>query len=267
VFAPWKEFRMRRFATLAALLLVSNAAHAAIAPGPYYARGDFYVAPGSPGSAADGTWGYTPAQQLFDDGLHGDGAAGDGVYGVDVPCVSPGYHEFKIANADWTFNQPFVAEAALVNGRLFPDVAGQVVHFSLDVNAAGGGWLPDVAVANDHGYPSWATLEVIGSAPELGMWGSGLPADHVGGVWTKTVVIESPGAYEYKFRVQGTWGWANFGLHYNNNFGYNGTFDVTEPNQPVTIQFDERSGRIRAFVDPSTPTRSRTWGAIKAGYR
>ena len=261
---------MRRLVliTLALCATTSLAGAVVVAPGPYYARGDFYSAPGSPGSGTDGTWGYSAAQQLFDDGLHGDGAANDGVYGVDIATnTATGYHEFKIANADWSFGEPTVPAAALVNGRVFVTVPGELIHFRLDLNTATDGWMPDIAVANSRGYPSWASLEVIGSAPELGNWSSGLPADHVGSIWTKTVVISTPGACEYKFRVVGTWAWANFGLNYNNNYGYNGYFDVTEPNQAITIQFDEATGRIRAFPEGATPTLKTSWGHLKAAYR
>jgi hypothetical protein len=259
---------MRRslFLTFASCVLAAATAAAAIAPGPYYARGDFYSAPGSPGSSG-GLWGYVPELQLWDDGLHGDGAANDGVYGVDVVCnTSPGYHEFKIANADWTFNEPYVAAAALINGRLYTSFYGETVHFRLDTHPQLNGWAPDVAVANDHAYPAGTQLELMGSAPELGLWNTGQALDHDGSIWSRTFTIETPGSYEYKFRVAGTWAYANFGLNYNNNYGANGGFVVTQPFESITIQFDESTGRIRA-VDSSTPARGRSWGAIKNTYR
>jgi len=224
--------------------------------------------PGSPGSAADGTWGYTPAQQLYDDGLHGDGAANDGVYGAWVVTNTlPGYHEFKIANADWSFGEPTVPEAPLINGRLYTSVPGEVVHFRLDLNNGTAGWMPDVAVANDHGYPAGMHLELIGSAPELGSWNFGLSLDHSGGVWSRTVIIAMPGYYEYKYRVEGSWNWANFGLNYNNNFGYNAYVFTTMWNEPVRFEFDEVTGRMRAVLDQATPARRSTWGGVKASYR
>ena len=253
---------------LSLALLLAPSLVRAVAPGPYYARGDFYVAPGSPGSAGDGTWGWVPELQLFDDGLHDDGLAAGGIYATWVTTNTvPGYHEFKIANSDWTFAEPSVAAAALVNGRLYTTHAGEVVQFRLDLSAPPGNWMPAIAVANDHGYPAGAQLEVIGSAPELGTWNFGLPADLYGDVWSKSVEIATPGYYEYKFRVVGSWRWANFGLNYNNNFGYNAYFFTTIPNEIMTIQFDARSGRLIAFSMLATPARRASWGAIKAGYR
>ena len=130
---------------LVSILLPVAAAHAA---GPYYARGDFYAGPGA-------IWDYDAGNQLLDDGLHGDGAAGDGVYGADVISdQAGGFHEFKIANADWTqfqhdaahtgFN-PFENTLTTANaatlvpawtftgnqpGRVSPTVAKGIVYFS-----------------------------------------------------------------------------------------------------------------------------------------
>ena len=162
---------MRRLAliTIALCATASLAAATVIAPGPYYARGDFYSAPGSPGSGTDGTWGYSPAQQLYDDGLLGDGAANDGVYGVDIATnTATGYHEFTIANADWSFGEPTVPEAALINGRVYVMVPGEVIHFRLDLSAPGGGWE----------FPAFWTLTLIVQA----MLGDGALSDRPGTV-------------------------------------------------------------------------------------
>jgi hypothetical protein len=256
--------------TTITLALVPALACAQIAPGPYFARGTFYCSSTLSGfpSPPDSCWGYGDELQLFDDGMHGDEAAGDGVYGCWVTCNrSAGMQEFKIANADWSFDGPTVPLYPLINGRVFISGPGDVVHFRLDTSDPGYGWLPLVAVANDHGYPPDATLELMGSAPELGNWGTGLPADHVGSIWTRSVTISTPGTYEYKFRVLGTWGVANFGLYYNNNYGANGWFTTTVPNTEMDIQFDERSGRIRAIDSHNVPVRTSSWGRLKVAYR
>lgn len=263
---------MRRFAlftTLAALTLLVGAAHAAIAPGPYYARGTFFCASGLPGtSPPDTCWCYSPAQQLFDDGAHGDGAAGDGVYGANIAITSfRGIFEFKIGNADWTFSQPSAPCCAFYNGYLWPNFPGEIIHFTLDTATPAGGWVPEVGVANDHSYPSGFQLEVIGSAPEIGNWNWGLPADHAGPLWSRTAVIATPGTYEYKFRCLGTWNYANFGLNYNNIAGVNASFTTTVPNEPILFQFDESRGRLRAVHYDVTPARRNSWGSLKAAYR
>jgi hypothetical protein len=67
--------------------------------------------------------------------------------------------------------------------------------------------------------------------------------------------------------VQGSWDYANFGLHYNNNRGANGAFTTTLPNTGMVIQFDEHTGRIRAIEADNVPAVPRTWGDLKAAYR
>lgn len=257
-------------AFVAALLVLACVAHAQIADGPYYARGSFYCSADLLGipSGAGTCWGYADLLLLYDDGLHDDGAASDGVYGCWVTTNQPpGMLEFKLANADWTFNAPNVPQYALANGVLFTTSAGESVHFLLDTTTPAYGWVPAVSVANDHGYPAGATLELIGSAPELGSWTTGVPASHEGTLWSAKVMIATPGSYEYKFRVQGTWSLANFGIAYNNAAGGNGNVTTTRTNEDVVFQFDERTGRIRAIDDANVPIRSATWGHLKTVYR
>jgi hypothetical protein len=240
------------------------------APGPYYARGTYFCSTSlsGTGSPTDSCFGYGPEVQLFDDGAHNDGAAGDGVFGADVATnQGPGFLEFKIANADWTFAEPTAGSAPLVNGRIWTQSPGEIVHFRLDFSTPTYGWVPAVAVANDHGYPAGTTLELMGSAPELGSWGVGLPADKFGSIWQKIVTIATPGTYEYKFRVLGSWLWSNFGPNYNNNFGSNGVFTTTDPNTEMIIQFDELTGRVRAIDNHSVAARTTSWGRLKTMYR
>jgi hypothetical protein len=242
---------------------------AAQAPGPYYARGSFYCSSSLSGTTPPDTcYGYGPALELFDDGSHDDGAAGDGVYGGWVVCnQGSGRFAFKIANADWSLSGPTAPSAPLVNGRLFTAQANETVHFRLDLSEPLPGWEPPIAFANDHAYPAGAMLELIGSGPELGNWTQGLEAELVGSIWQKKVTIATPGYYEYKFRVLGSWNYANFGYHYNNNLGANGAFLVTEPNTEMMIQFDEISGRIRAIANSDLPVQYSNWGGLKALYR
>jgi len=253
---------------IAAGVLVAASASAQ-APGPYYARSTVYCSSSLLGaSPPDYCYGYGDAVMLFDDGAHGDGADGDGVYGADIVCNgAPGFQQFKIANADWTFAEPSASSAPLVNGRVWVSGPGDVVHFRLDFSPPGGGWLPAIAVANDHSYPAGMELELMGSAPELGSWNVGQPAAHVGSIWQRVVTIATPGLHEYKFRVAGTWAYSNFGLDYNNNFGRNGSFTTIAPATEMLIQFDELSGRIRAIPNSITPVLRRSWGQLKSHYR
>ena len=261
---------MRRPALIAAFVLLTASAPAhAQATGPYYARGTFFCSESlSAVTASDSCWGYGTQVMLYDDGLHGDGAAGDSVYGGWVTCnQSAGVFQFKIANADWTFNLPSAPGYPLENGWLWASGIGDVIHFRLDMSTPAFGWLPAVSVATDHGYPSGATLELIGSAPELGNWTSGVPVDHVGSLWSKGVTIAAAGSYEFKFRVQGTWNYANFGLDYNDLQGRNGAFMTSSANTEMVIQFDELTGRIRAIPNHNVATRTTSWGRVKAAYR
>jgi hypothetical protein len=265
---------MKQMAGLGAMacalaLWLAPLAAMAQAPGPCYARGTFYCTPSLAGTTPpDSCFGYGPLLELFDDGGHDDGAAGDGVYGAWVACnQGPGMLEFKIANADWSFDGPTSPLNPLINGRLFTAFPGEIVHFRLDLSATAPGWEPAFAFANDHAYPVGSTLELMGSGPELGDWTEGLIAEHVGTVWQKTVRIAGPGLYQYKFRVLGTWDVTNFGYHYNNNYGANGTFLVGEPDTEMLIQFDELTGRIRAIPSSDVAASGTGWGRLKVMYR
>lgn len=263
-----RRSRWPRLCFALALAVLASPAFAQ-APGPWYVRGTVFCSSAHQGSLPPDTcYGYGGDVELFDDGAHGDGAAGDGVWGVAVECNQPaGLQFFKIANADWSFAEPSAPSAPLVNGRAWVNGPGDIVQFRLDLNPPAYGWEPPIAVANDHSYPLGATLELMGSAPELGSWNVGLPADRVDSIWQKIVTIAAPGTYEYKFRVLGTWNGSNFGYDYNNNFGRNGTFVTTAPDTEMIIQFDELTGRIRAVPYADTPVMPLSWGLIKALYR
>ena len=261
---------MSRSVTIAVLALLAAPLLArAQAPGPYYARGTFFCASSLAGvTPPDSCYGYGPGLMLYDDGLHGDGAAGDGVYGCWVTCNQPaGLNQFKVANADWTFNVPNVPAWPTWNGVVFTSGPGDVVHFRLDMSTPTSGWVPAISVSNDHGYPAGAQLELMGSAPELGGWTTGQGLDHVGSLWSMAVTIAAPGTYEFKFRVQGTWGLANFGIDYNHQQGRNGSFTTTAPNTAMVIQLDELTGRVRAVPGSITPARKTSWGQLKSVYR
>lgn len=253
----------------AALILLFAAGPVSAEDGPFYARGNFLCLSEFEGTVfPDTCFGYGSPNKMADDGQHGDGAAGDGVYGVWIACnQGPGMLQFKIANADWTFSEPTVPGDPLVNCRIFTATPGETVHFRLDLNPADDGWLPPIAIASDHGYPAGSTLELIGSGSELGNWTSGVAADHFGTIWEARVMIATPGTYEYKFRVQGTWAFANFGYHYNNLMGDNGVMVTTRPDQAMVVQFDELTGRIRAVDAADVPVEVMNWGTVRALYR
>jgi hypothetical protein len=232
--------------------------------GPYFARGTYYAGSGLP-------WDCDAGNELFDDGLHGDGAAGDGIFGCYVVADQPaGYHEWKIATIDWSEAYPSHPSHPLANAVLYLPDEAQEIHFRLDTNVQDEGWQPEAnAVACSHftilgpGYE----FELIGSAPELGEWLSGIPVVMAEDLWIAYATIEQPGAYEFKFRVAGSWDYCNLGIHYNMFIGDNFTFTVTEPADLVRFEFNPRDGRGRAVCLGQVPTDKITWGQIKALYR
>jgi hypothetical protein len=245
------------------LLLIAMVATSALA-GPYYARGTFYAGSGE-------TWGYDAGNELFDDGNHGDGAAGDGVFGAFVtPDQDVGPHEWKIATADWTENYPNNPIYPMANAVLFLLNPGDVIHFRLDTNTLDDGWQPATnAIACSHfdiplpGYE----FELIGSAPELGEWLSGIPVVMEEDLWSAFATIAAPGAHEYKFRVIGTWDLCNLGIHYNMFRGDNFTFETTDPLTEVRFEFNPVDGRSRAVLEGSVGVEEASWGQVKGLFR
>jgi hypothetical protein len=248
-------------ATLLGLLLALACACACAAHAqPYYVRGDFHA-------GTVGLWGYGPENQLLDDGLHGDGAAGDSVYAGDVIADQvPGWHEFKIANSDWTQNWPCDPVYPTVNARVYTSVTGETVHFRLDLSARAG-WQPVTgAVACDRGMPPGGQLELIGGAAETGSWNSGVATLYADSAWTAGVHIATPGSYEFKFRSVGSWDWA-FGIWFNMYTGHNFAYATTVAGTAVRFDYDMRDGRGRAFEYDETPVARTTWGRVKVLYR
>lgn len=245
------------------LLLVSAAVLAAVpaAAGPYYARGTHYV-------GTTGTFDADAGNELFDDGLHGDGAAGDNVHaGTVFSNQPPGFHEFKIATTDWSDLYPHNPNFVLSNAVLYTSSPGEAIFFRLDLNARTG-WQPESgAVACSHFTPGGTTFELIGSTPELGTWNGGVEAVLDQGVWRVVRTIATPGSGEFKFRVVGTWNVCNLGIHYNMFQGDNFVFATVASDAPVRFEFDTADGRGRALELDPTPTRSSSWGRLKALYR
>jgi hypothetical protein len=244
------------------LLLLAAAAVPSLA-GPYFARGTYYAGSG-------GIWSCDAGNELFDDGLHGDGAARDGVYGADVTADQGlGGHEWKIATADWSESYPFSPANPLANAILYLEYPGDVIHFRLDTTTLDGGWQPATnAVACDHIdlYPGFE-FELIGSAPELGAWQFGVPVATGETGWFTDVTIDAPGVYEYKFRVAGTWAYCNLGVHYNMFIGDNFTFETTAPQTKLRFEFNLLDGRARAVPATNVQQDAASWGRLKALYR
>lgn len=255
--------RISGTATALLCLAVLTAARALPARGQtYYARGTFYAGEGEP-------WSCDAGNQLYDDGLHEDGAPGDGVYGaVIVSDQQPGFHEWKIATEDWTENYPNHPDHPLANAVLYTLDQGESIRFTLDTNTMDEGWQPATdAVACDHFTLPGTDFELIGSQPELGAWLEGIPVDMDGGPWVASVTIASPGVHEFKFRVVGTWDICNLGPQYDMFIGDNFTFETTEPATKVKFEFNPGDGRGRAVLEGSVPVDVSSWGRVKGLYR
>lgn len=235
-------------------------APAAQAAGPYFARGAFYA-------GSNGIWATDAGNQLYDDGLHGDGAAGDSVFACTVLSDQPpGDYPFKIANGDWTENWPTSSQYPTENAHLLTVGSGESIHFVLDLRARAG-WEPLAgAVACDHGWATGTALEIMGSAPEMGAWASPLATVDDGGVWTTVITIATPGDYEFKFRQAGNWNWA-FGPQYNMGVGGNFHLTTTIPGTSVRLLYDTHDGRAYAHEFDVTPARPASWGRVKSLFR
>lgn len=248
---------MKRVATLLFTALLAIGLAGAAFAGPWYAKGDMYCGPGC--------WNFDGGNELFDDGLHGDGAAGDGIFaGTVVTSELGGRHEFKIALADWS-------ESHFPHCNLWVHTSGpgDAVLFTFDSNTYADGWLPASNIVwTDHYAPPGTTFEVIGGAPETGSWGSGVPATLAGGIWSKLVTIGAPGSYEAKFRATGTWDIMNLGNEgAGAPCGGNLAYTTTVANQDVLFEFNTATGRTRVTVQNPTDATKRSWGQLKTLYR
>ena len=229
----------------------------------FYARGDYYA-------GTQGLWNFDAGNELLDDGQHGDGAAGDGVYGAAVASdQAPGRHEFKIANADWSRTWPNDPRYPTVNAQLWTTVPGETVHFWLDTNLVGEGWQPTQhAVATDHFAPPGTVFEVMGSDPETGNWsGTPLAAIPQGALWRAVTTIAAMGDHEFKFRAAGRWDLCNFGRDYNLPTGLNFSFTTSQPGTEIVFELDTATGRGRAVQAGSIAVQSTTWGALKSRFQ
>ncbi len=259
----------RTASVLAPLLLLAlsiSAAHA----GPWYVRGNYYCADSTNDPEAGGTcWGWDGANEMFDDGLHGDDAPNDGIFGAYVPCTEPaGKLGFKVALNDWSESHPNSPIDVFANAVVYAGGPGDVIHFRFDTGYIGDGWQPYFdAVSTDHGMPPGAQLEVIGSAPETGSWNNGIPLNHIGQRWQQVIPIHTPGVYEFKIRVAGTWSEVAFGYDYNNTQGSNAVYQTLLPDTDVLFQFDEITGRVRGIELGQTPSARTSWGQLKTRYR
>jgi hypothetical protein len=212
-------------------LLVTLVAAAALAlptfaaPPPYYVAGDFN--------------GWNPTGNLMT-----ETSPGSGIWQVSLSSVAAGRHEFKITEGDWTWNYPGA------NSWLVADASGNVTS-SYDANTYSDGWLntsPRIGVSASGNPTTWTAVGDWQSAP----WNNSDPATAMssigGGIFELSYVIATPGSYQYKPVVTGSWdaiGTDSRNINANNWF-----FPTTDPNQTVNFFVNALDGSIRVDVVP-----------------
>ena len=205
------------------------------APAPWvpywYARGDFN--------------GWGTDNPMYDDGTHGDGAAGDGVFTVLVDVAEAGRYEFKVATEDWSTGYPNSG-----NGWLDTTVADEMVRITFDTNTYADGWLPEtniIGVSTEPGawtaVGDWQGWDNANPTTDMGALG--------GGVYELTTSIASPGSYQCKTVKTGTWD--AIGADGRSVNAATAHFETTEADQNVTFSVDAVGGRIQVTVEEAPP--------------
>lgn len=217
--------------------------------------------------------------RLYDDGLHNDGAAGDGVFGADITIDQPaGAYNWHVSSGDpfgpaypycWCL-PPYVITAA----RLWTTGPGDVIHFSHSAGSSHSGWWPLIAVGTDHGTPDGLTMEV-GIDAQWDPWFNPpqqtAAATKVGSIWEAVMLVANAGFHTYWFQTPDRS--AIFTGSYNGHCGcFLGEqpvaqFTTSAPNTHVRFQFDEARGIMRHELVVATPTARTSWGTLRAMYR
>lgn len=246
------------------LLGIASAAHSQ----PLYVIGNFC-------STCEAT---SPANQLYDDGLHRDGAAGDGVWGADIVSDrSAGSYYFYFGSAFRDIQFPITQPCAPVAAWLWTSGPGETIHFQFggahpaEVGVLGT-WFPEWAGSSDHSIPAGAVVDFV-------LFGTGVPAGgfkvratKVGSIWS--ALWRSPG-WPYDSAGGTYFVLATPGQRFHQS--YNGgcfweTLEVpvywhAPAGQTVLFEFDEATGQFRNTTLGPTPGRRSTWGEVKAHYR
>ncbi|GJM43915.1 MAG: hypothetical protein DHS20C21_07570 [Gemmatimonadota bacterium] len=247
---------MRSATGLFAVALFTMATFGSAQAGPWYAKGDHV-------DAGAGVWNSSAANEMFDDGTSGDAVSGDGIHTRDVVVdQAVGRHEFKVALDDWSVAYPGTNQWVHIN------TAGETITMTLDTNFYADDWIPNENIVwNSNAMPPGSTPEVIGAAPEIGAWTSGVPGTLSGSVWSVSVNVATPGLYEYKWRANGNWDDFAFGLDGASSAGGNLGFETTSPDEPIRFELDVATGRARVVYEGTVSVESDTWSGVKALYR
>ncbi len=202
------------------------------APPTWFARGDFN--------------GWGAGDPLYDDGAHGDLAAGDGIHTALVTIATPGRHEFKVATEDWSVNYPPSG-----NSWLDTAVPDEIVTITFDTNFYGDGWQPETNIIGVSTEPgAWTAVG------DWQGWNNADPATAMaalgGGVYELTTAVASPGVHEYKAVKTGAWDAIGADGRSVNAGTLN--FETVEAGQSVTFSVDAHAGRVTVEVAAVPPT-------------
>ncbi len=206
---------------------------AALAPSPWYARGDF------------NGWGTT--NPLVDDGTNGDLVPDDGIFTADVTIATANRYEWKVATADWSISYPTSGNSWLVT-----TIADQTVRLTFDTNTYSDGWAPQTTILNaNDDLTAWTAVG------DWQGWQNGAPATAMTAVGYGRYLLAYPvpaaGSHEYKAVRTGTWD--AIGADNRSANASTVAFTTSSPNQTVYFLLDLSAGRIRAYV-PGTPPAS-----------
>jgi len=170
--------------------------------------------------------------------------AGSGVYTATATGLTSGQgYEFKCTTPDWSFNGP------PSNARTVADANGSITFFFNPSTTYADGWMPnsDKRVGwNDSGQFDW---ELMGS---VNGWSSPFAAlNDMGGGLHQFTGVFAAGAYEFKFRRQGDWGYS-IGSDFGNAAG-NATF-TSDGVTAMEFSLDLPNGRWRVNPVPEPTT-------------
>jgi hypothetical protein len=223
-----KEQKMKKFLTVFVVLIFSIAVHAA---------GEIWNVAGGFNGWNNG------GNAMYDDGTNGDLLAGDGIFSVDITIATPGRYEWKVtAWQSWSTTFP------PSNSWVITTTPNQVVKFTFNTNTLSDGWMPSVNIVNaiDNSGPVVAVGDWQGwnNSGSQVMHDDGLAGDAVAGdgIFTYHAVITSPGIYQYKAVVQGSWD--AWGIDSRNINAGTQTFTTTNPNQNVYLYLNRNTGRV-----------------------
>jgi len=224
--------------------------------------------------------------QLYDDGLHNDAAANDGIWGVDITSDQPaGSYWFRYTSNPTGTSSDYPKTQACTPtlvAQLWTTGPGDVIHFRLGgphTNPSGtygkpGEWFPDYAMSADHATPPGAGISFRLNSPVApsGFWL--VPATRHGSIWLSEWRI--PDELAHFGSLSGTY-WVsvipglNFTYSYN-AFCYYMDEDPTAlwsltAGRTMWLVFDETTGQFQSSVLAPTPIQRSSWGALKEHYR